>query len=188
MSIQSPVFAVGSVIKDVLKKNWKLWLVLQDMRKAYDLVGWHHLEASLKHIKMCDKFIKFFGSIHTDRINRVMTDFGFSDGYVVHDNLNQEEFVAKTGKIENVGRLTSFFAAGAFVDDTIWVGDCQTSTQYALNIASEAHHYLGIFLSTDGLSKSSLAKAHSDIQFFVNVVLKKAVTDKQFSYLVLAVL
>ncbi|KAG9296172.1 hypothetical protein G9A89_014764 [Geosiphon pyriformis] len=52
----------------------------------------------------------------------------------------------------------------------------------------KAHRYLGIFLSTEELSKLSLAKAYSDIHFFVNRVLRKAITDKQFSYLVLAIL
>ncbi|KAG9292018.1 hypothetical protein G9A89_017917 [Geosiphon pyriformis] len=196
MSTQFLVFAVDLMIEDALEKNQKLW-------PAYDSIGWHHLEASLRHIKMRDKFIKFFGGIYTDRINRVMTDFGLSDGYVVHDGLDQREFMAKTGRIENVGGLISFFVAGAFVDNTIWVGDCQAFMQYALNIATslsisgqpisivkkgKTHRYLEIFLSTNELSKPSLAKAHSDVQFFVNVVLRKAVTDKQFSYLVSAVL
>ncbi|KAG9304587.1 hypothetical protein G9A89_020151 [Geosiphon pyriformis] len=166
-STQSPVFAVGSVVKDALEKNRELWLVLQDMHKAYDSVGWHYLRANLCCIKMCERFIGFFGGIHTDRVNRVMTDFGFSGGYRVHDGLDQSKvfssllwkifydpflceikrhkhlcgycvdtkFMAKTGRIENSGGMTSFFAAGTFVDNTIWIGDCQASMQYALNIA-----------------------------------------------------
>ncbi|KAG9286816.1 hypothetical protein G9A89_012366 [Geosiphon pyriformis] len=53
---------------------------------------------------------------------------------------------------------------------------------------SESYHYLGIFLSTESLSKLSLAKAHADVRFFSNVVLRKAITEKQFLYLVSAVL
>ncbi|KAG9295677.1 hypothetical protein G9A89_002995 [Geosiphon pyriformis] len=53
---------------------------------------------------------------------------------------------------------------------------------------SEAHHYLSIFLFTEGLSKSSVIKAHADVCFFVNIMLRKAITDKQFLYLVSAVL
>ncbi|KAG9300292.1 hypothetical protein G9A89_011365 [Geosiphon pyriformis] len=52
----------------------------------------------------------------------------------------------------------------------------------------EPHRYLGIFLSSEGLSTPSLAKACSNVRFFVNFVLKKAISDKQFTYLVSAVL
>ncbi|KAG9297258.1 hypothetical protein G9A89_001527 [Geosiphon pyriformis] len=52
----------------------------------------------------------------------------------------------------------------------------------------KSHQYLEIFLSIEGLLKSSLARAHLDVQFFTNFMLKKTVSDKQFSYLVLAVL
>ncbi|KAG9304767.1 hypothetical protein G9A89_016797 [Geosiphon pyriformis] len=126
--------------------------------------------------------------------------------------------------------LTSFLAAGAFVDNTIWVGSSQAATQHILNVASkffhlnnisinndktvtipincqvtapyltisgmpifiakkgEPHRYLGIFLSSDGLSKPSLVKAHLDVRFFVNLILKKVISDKQFAYLVSLVL
>ncbi|KAG9307744.1 hypothetical protein G9A89_023309 [Geosiphon pyriformis] len=243
---QSPIFAVSSVVEDALEKNRELWLVLQDMKKAYDSVGWEHLKRSLIRIKMC---------------GRIMTDFGLTNGYQVHDGFNQEEvflpllwhifynsllcevkrqeefcgyrlnshFIVKTGHVELQAGFSSFFAVGAFVDDTIWVSSSQAATQHILNIASEffrindisinndktvaisinyrvvspfltisgalifiakkgePYQYLGIFLSTGGLSKSSLAKVHLDVWFFTNLVLKKAIFDKQFSYLVSAV-
>ncbi|KAG9306514.1 hypothetical protein G9A89_004711 [Geosiphon pyriformis] len=217
---QLPIFAIGSVVKDALEKNQELWLVL------------------------------------------VMTDFGLTNSYCVHDGLDQEKvflpllwsifydlllceirrqksvcsyhlishFVSKTGHVESQSKLTLFLTAGAFVDDTIWVGSSQVATQYILNIASEffrfndilinndktvaisincrivnpvltiiglpifiakkrePHHYLDIFLSSEGLSRPSLAKAHSDIRFFVNLILKKTISDKQFAYLVSSVL
>ncbi|KAG9289431.1 hypothetical protein G9A89_007992 [Geosiphon pyriformis] len=136
---------IGLVVEDMLKKGQKFWLVLQDMHKAYDLVGWHHLKTSLKQIKMCDRFIKFFSSIHDDRINRVMTNFGFLEGYRVHNSLDQK----KTGKIKNSNGLSLFFVAGAFVDDTIWVSNCQTLTQYALNIASKFFSINNISINND---------------------------------------
>ncbi|KAG9292117.1 hypothetical protein G9A89_005261 [Geosiphon pyriformis] len=184
-----------------------------------------------------------------------MTDFGLTGRYRVWDSLDQDErifydsllckvkrhehlcgyqidtkFVARTGRIETSGRMFSFFAIGVFVDDTIWVNDCQMLMQYALNIVSEffainnisinnkktvtilinqsvrvaflsisgqpiliakkgeTHRYLGIFLSIEELFKLSVVKAHSNMHFFVNVVLRKVITDKQFSYLVAAVL
>ncbi|KAG9305749.1 hypothetical protein G9A89_005147 [Geosiphon pyriformis] len=136
----------------------------------------------------------------------------------------------ETSRIESGGGMMFCLAAGAFVDDTIWVENCQVSIQYALDIVSKffvindisinsektvailinqgvrvaslnicgqpisiakegkAHYYLEIFLFIEGLSKSSIAKAHSDVCIFINVLLKKAVVNKQFLYLVLAVL
>ncbi|KAG9285890.1 hypothetical protein G9A89_013315 [Geosiphon pyriformis] len=230
---QSPIFAVGSVVEDALEKNRELWLVLQNMKKAYDSVGWGHLKKSLIRIKMCSRFIQFF----------VITDFGLTDGYQVHDGLDQGEvfspllwhifydsLLCEVKRQEEFSGFSSFFVASAFVDNTIWIGSSQAATQHILNVASEffrindisinndkmvailinckvvspfltisgspisiakkekPHQYLGIFLSMDGLSKPSLAKAHLDVRFFTNLVLKKAISDKQFLYLVSAVL
>ncbi|KAG9300360.1 hypothetical protein G9A89_009984 [Geosiphon pyriformis] len=41
--IQSPIFAIGSVIEDALEKNQEQWLVLQNRYKAYNSVGWKYL-------------------------------------------------------------------------------------------------------------------------------------------------
>ncbi|KAG9292121.1 hypothetical protein G9A89_005265 [Geosiphon pyriformis] len=226
ITTQSPIFAIGLVVEDALKKNRELWLVLQDI---------------LIRIKMYSKFIHFFGNIYNNCTNWVMTNFGLIDGYYVHDSLDQGEksvcgyrlnsyFISKNGCAKSWAGHSFFFAAGAFVDDTIWVGSSQNATQHILNIASkffqinnisinndktvaipinsrvsnssfsisgllisvakkgESYQYLGIFLSTEGLFKSSLVRVYSDVCFFINLVLKKAVSDKQFLYLVLAVL
>ncbi|KAG9304117.1 hypothetical protein G9A89_006027 [Geosiphon pyriformis] len=138
-----------------------------------------------------------------------MTDFGLSDEYRVLDGLDQGEF----GRIETSGSMTSFFATGAFVDNTIWVGNGQASTQHILNVASEFFFINDIninnkktvaipinkrvevpVLSINNQAiaianpSPSLTKANSDVKFFSNMVLQKAVSNKQFSYLVLAVL
>ncbi|KAG9286743.1 hypothetical protein G9A89_012293 [Geosiphon pyriformis] len=78
-----------SVVENALEKNCKLWLVLQDIRKTYNLVDWKHLKKSLVRIKMCSKFIKFFGSIHNGHLNRVITNFGLTNSYSVYDGLDQ---------------------------------------------------------------------------------------------------
>ncbi|KAG9301946.1 hypothetical protein G9A89_020990 [Geosiphon pyriformis] len=238
------------------------WKEAWDMWKAYDSVGWEHLKNNLVRIKMCSRFIHFFGNIYNNRTNQVMIDFGLMNGYHVHDGLDQGEvfspllwqifydpllceikcqesvcryrlnshFISKNGRAKSCAGHSSFFVAGTFVDDMIWVDSSQSATQHIFNIASkffqindisinndktvvifinsrisnssltisglpisiakkgEFYKYLGIFLSTEGLSKPSLARAHSDVCFFTNLVLKKAVSDKQFLYLVLTVL
>ncbi|KAG9294403.1 hypothetical protein G9A89_001908 [Geosiphon pyriformis] len=248
---QTPIFAISLVMEDALEKNRELWLVLQNMRKAYDSVGWEHLERCLVKIKMCGKFIFFFGNIHRNRTNQIITDFGLTDDYSVHDGLNQGEvfspllwcifydpllykvkhqesvcrykfnfhFISRSGHAESQAGFSTFFAAEAFattqhilnvVSEFFRINDISINNDKTVAIPINArisnlslfisgspisvtkkgkfHWYLGIFLSTDGLSKPSLAKAHSDVRFFSNLVLKKAVSDKQFLYLVLTVL
>ncbi|KAG9305272.1 hypothetical protein G9A89_003356 [Geosiphon pyriformis] len=183
-------------------------------------IGCEHLKKGLVRIKMCSK---------------VMTDFGLTDSYCVHNSLDQGEMFFSLlwcifyDPLLCEARLFSFFAASAFINNTIWVGSSQRATQHILDIASEffwindisinndktvaipinskisnsslfisglsisitkkgeSYQYLGIFLLTEGLSKPSLAKAHLNVCFFTNLVLRKAVSDKQFLYLVLAV-
>ncbi|KAG9291939.1 hypothetical protein G9A89_004877 [Geosiphon pyriformis] len=209
-STQVLVFAVGSVV--------------------YDSVDWYHLKTSLWHIKMCGRFIKFFGSIYEDRINRIMTNFGLSNDYRIHDGLDQSEvfslflwrifydlllcevkrhlygyrintkFVAKLGRIESGNIASNFFSINDIsinskktvaipINQGVKVASLDINRQ-PISIAKrgKAHRYLGIFLLTEDLSRPSLAKAHLDVHFFANIVLRKAITDKQFSYLVLAVL
>ncbi|KAG9292128.1 hypothetical protein G9A89_005272 [Geosiphon pyriformis] len=52
----------------------------------------------------------------------------------------------------------------------------------------KSYKYLSIYLLSKGLFLPSLAKAYSNVKFFVNSVLRKTILDKQFLYLVLAVL
>ncbi|KAG9283982.1 hypothetical protein G9A89_005489 [Geosiphon pyriformis] len=187
-SIQSLVFTIGSV-ENALEKDWELWLVFQNIHKTYDSVG----------------FIRFFGGIHSNRINRVMTDFSLTGRYRVWNGLDQGERIFYDSLLRKVKRhkhLCGYQIDTKFVART--VSNYQTSMQYALNIASKffaindisinnkktskAHRYLGIFLSTEGLFKSSVIKVHSDVCFFVNVMLRKVIINKQFFYLVVTVL
>ncbi|KAG9295455.1 hypothetical protein G9A89_013484 [Geosiphon pyriformis] len=209
-----------SVVEDALEKNRELWLVLQDMHKAYDLVGWEHLRRSLREV-----FSPLFWHIFYDsllcEVKRQDSVYGY--------RLNSH-FISRTGQMDPQAGLSSFLAAGAFVNDIIWVGNSQAATQCILDIASEffrfndisvnndktvaisincrmldpyltisgtpifiakrgeSHRYLGIFLFSEGLSKPSLAKAQTDVRFFVNLVLRKTISNKQCAYLVFAVL
>ncbi|KAG9293517.1 hypothetical protein G9A89_005520 [Geosiphon pyriformis] len=159
---------------------------------TYDLVSWEHFEKSLVRIKM------------------VMTDFGLTSDYhsVCEYRLNFY-FVSKSGHAESQAGLSSFFVAGVFVNDTIWIGSNQSATQHILNIASDFfqindilinndktvaisinNRYLGIFLLTKGLLKPNLAKTNSDVCFFINLVLRKMVSVSyrmQFSFVLVSV-
>ncbi|KAG9285141.1 hypothetical protein G9A89_000642 [Geosiphon pyriformis] len=155
-STQSLIFAIGLAIKDALEKNRELWLMLQDMCKAYDSVGWYHLYASLHHIKILKR----------------------------HEHLCEyridSKFVAKSGKIEYILNIASKF----FVINDILINNNKTVAisinqrvknalllidRLPILIAKKGklYQYLSIFLSTKGLSKSSLAQAYKNFSFVI---------------------
>ncbi|KAG9297198.1 hypothetical protein G9A89_019479 [Geosiphon pyriformis] len=145
--MQSPIFAIGSVVENALEKGRELW---------------------------------------------VMTDFGLMDGYRAHDSLNQKEMFSPLlwhifydSLLCEVKRQTVAILINCKVaDSSLLISESPIS----IVKKGELYYYLEIYLSTEGLSKLSLAKAYSDVWFFANLVFKKAVSNKQFLYLVLAVL
>ncbi|KAG9285955.1 hypothetical protein G9A89_002375 [Geosiphon pyriformis] len=174
---QSPIFAIGLVIKDALEKNWELWLVLQNMWKTYDL--------SLVRIKMC-----MFDELDQSKVFSSLLWHIFYDPLLCEIK-HQESMCGYRLNFYFAG-LSTFLAAGVFVDDTIWIGSSQAATQHIFNVAinskvsvpslfisgspisvahrGEPHQYLGIFLSTEGLSRPSLAKAHLDISVLYPII------------------
>ncbi|KAG9296722.1 hypothetical protein G9A89_001354 [Geosiphon pyriformis] len=177
---QSLIFVVGLVIEDALEKNQKFWLVLQNMQKVYDLVGWKHLEKAWSRSKCVAGFSTFLAA-----------------GVFVNDTFWVDSSQAVTQHILNIA--SEFFQVNNISinnDKTVAISINSKVGVPSLFISGlpisivrrgESHQYFGIFLSTEGLLRPSLTKAHLDIHFFTNLVLRKAVLDKQFLYLVSAV-
>ncbi|KAG9303919.1 hypothetical protein G9A89_005829 [Geosiphon pyriformis] len=124
---QSPIFAIGSVVKNALEKNRELWLVLQDMRKTYNLVGWKHFRKSLVRIKMCDN------QAATQHILDVASEFfRFNNIFINNDKTVAVPINCQvTNSQLDISGLSIFIAK-----------------------KGESHRYLGIFLLTESLSKS----------------------------------
>ncbi|KAG9284984.1 hypothetical protein G9A89_009794 [Geosiphon pyriformis] len=180
---QSLIFVIGLVIKN-----------------AYNSVRWEHLRNSLFRIKMCNKFIRFFGNIHNGCVNRVITDFGLTNRYQVHNSLDQKKIGSSQAAIQHIFNVVNkFFRINdIFINNNktvVILINCRITcpklsiSDLSIFIAKkeESYHYLEIFLLTKSLLKPSLAKANSNVKFFTNLVLRKTIFDKQFSYLVLAV-
>ncbi|KAG9305150.1 hypothetical protein G9A89_010658 [Geosiphon pyriformis] len=113
---QSPVFAVGSVVENAIKKNREVWLVLQDMWKTYDLASTQYV------LNIASEFF-------------VINDISINSKKMVAIPINQGVKVA----------LLSICGQPILIAKK-----------------SESHCYLGIFLSTEELSK---LKSFEQVQF-----------------------
>ncbi|KAG9300332.1 hypothetical protein G9A89_011405 [Geosiphon pyriformis] len=182
---QSHIFAIGSVVEDALEKNQELWLVLQNMQKAYNLIRWKHLEKSLVRIKMCGKFIRFFGSIYRDCTNQIMTDFELINGYHHQENMYKyrlnSHFIIKNGHVKSRAGFSFFLAAGAFVDNTIWIDSSQNATQHILNIVSEFFQINDISINNDKIV-AILINNRIDKSFLYISKMPISISKKEESY------
>ncbi|KAG9305670.1 hypothetical protein G9A89_022592 [Geosiphon pyriformis] len=154
----------------------------------------------LDHLILDDELIlkpKEVKSAIKKRVVPVSLPVHWSNQYAPLDHVSDDAF----SKIMNMIELDEFLlvvkelsngkAAGiSGIPNKLWKhGDVQvlSSLLNILNVCLNCHSYQ-LRSQEDGLSNSSLAKAYSDIKFFLNVVLRKTITEKQFLYLVSAVL
>ena len=52
-----PIHILNNIMEDAWENNKELWILLQDMSKAYNCVNRKHLWMAIRHIKLLEKFI-----------------------------------------------------------------------------------------------------------------------------------
>ncbi|KAG9301975.1 hypothetical protein G9A89_021019 [Geosiphon pyriformis] len=172
-SMQTPIFAVGLMVEDALEK----------VKRQESVCGYW----------IDTKFVAKTGRIsNISEMTSFFTVRAFVDNTIwVGSNQAALQFILDIASnfylINNISINN---------DKTIAIPINQRVKDVVLKISGSLisiakhgvpHRYLGIFLSTSHLSKPSLAKVQSDIKFFSNMVLQKAIFNKQFLYLVSAV-
>ncbi|KAG9300881.1 hypothetical protein G9A89_015337 [Geosiphon pyriformis] len=149
ITTQSPIF--GSVVEDALEKNYELWLVLQDICKAYDSVSW-------------TSRIEDQGSLTLFLAASAFVD----DTIWVSSSQAATQYILDT--------VSEFFRVNNISinnEKTVAISINQRVSNTSLSISDllisiarrkESYWYLGIYLLSEGLSKPSLAKVHMDIR------------------------
>ncbi|KAG9291303.1 hypothetical protein G9A89_021805 [Geosiphon pyriformis] len=152
---------------------------------------------------------KILSKILLDRISLACSTFDVLHGnnfLVLKDTTTQSPIFAVGSVVEDVlekncqvdphARLTLFLTAGAFIDDTIWVGSSQTATQHILNIASEFFRFNDISVNNDKTVAIPINCRVLDPRLTISgapiSIARKGefhhYLDKQYAYLVSAVL
>ncbi|KAG9306908.1 hypothetical protein G9A89_000776 [Geosiphon pyriformis] len=135
-SIQSPIFAIGSV------------LVLQDMCKVYDLVDWHHLviiDFGLSNgyriqnrLDQGEVFSPLLWRIFYDSLLCEVKRHKLLCGYRINSR-----FMAKFGKIKTSGGKIFFLAAGAF--NIMVRKSLRAKASLPCDFPSEVLHHLSLY-------------------------------------------
>src|SRR5947209_10545107 len=87
-----PINILTNIIEDArVSQTQETWLVLQDMHKAYDSVGWYALLKSLRRIKMSEKYINLLRNLYTTRWSSIITSHGLTKPHHIEAGLDQGE-------------------------------------------------------------------------------------------------
>ena len=85
---------MNNILEDARQKNNELWVLFQDMRKAFDSVGLDMLRKSLERIKLPKNSTSFILSLFEKRKIKVITNYGLTSEFEAKDGLDQGEVIS----------------------------------------------------------------------------------------------
>ena len=92
-STSVPIHVLNNIIEEAREQKKELWILLQDMKKAFDSVSLDMLELTLKRIKIPANIRNFILDLYKDRKIEVVTAFGNSKEFTAEDRIDQEEVI-----------------------------------------------------------------------------------------------
>src|SRR3954469_24548947 len=161
-----PIRIINEILQDAKEKNNEIWILFQDLSKAYDRVNIFMLKKALQRLKIPHSFITFITNIFTNRTNSIFTEVGITDPYDVIIGIDQGEVISPLlwciyydpllKEIESRGlgyRLSHTYrqnlydptlttvekcnTASAYMDDTTWLSEKQENLETILEIADD---------------------------------------------------
>ncbi|GBC31212.2 RNA-directed DNA polymerase from mobile element jockey-like [Rhizophagus irregularis DAOM 181602=DAOM 197198] len=93
-SCRDPIVLLESIIHDAHVNKSPLWILSQDISKAFDSVDLKMLRFALERIKLPASATKFILSLFMKRSNRVFTAHGTTPPYRVHIGIDQGEVIS----------------------------------------------------------------------------------------------
>ena len=89
-----PIHILNNIMEDAWENNKELWILLQDMSKAYDRINRKHQWMAICRIKLPEKFINIIENSLKNRLNRVITDVGLTQKYRMENGIDQGEIMS----------------------------------------------------------------------------------------------
>jgi len=89
-----PIHILNNIMEEAREKSKEVWILLQDMSKAYDLVNRENLWKAMRRIKLPDQFIKIIENSLKFRTNQVITDVGLTNEYDMNNGIDQGEIMS----------------------------------------------------------------------------------------------
>src|SRR5215213_7458989 len=89
-----PIRIINEILQDAQEKNNEIWVLFQDLSKAYDRVNIYMLEQALLRLKLPLQFINLIKNLFSNRRNQIFTEQGLTDPYDVLIGIDQGEVIS----------------------------------------------------------------------------------------------
>ena len=83
-----PIHILNNIMEEAREKSKEVWILLQDMSKAYNLVNRENLWKAMRRIKIPDQFIKIIENSLKFQTNQVITDVGLTNEYDMNNGID----------------------------------------------------------------------------------------------------
>lgn len=93
-STEPPIKIINMLLEDAIENNKEIWILLQDLSKAYDRVDLSYLRFALNRIKVPKLATDLIINLFTSRKNAVFTAQGTTDLYDVKIGIDQGEVIS----------------------------------------------------------------------------------------------
>jgi hypothetical protein len=93
-STSSPIHTINNLLEDAKQKNRETWVLLQDIKKAFDSVSMESIKLALTRIKAPENLISFILEIFNGRQAQVITKYGLTKGFQAEDGIDQGEVIS----------------------------------------------------------------------------------------------
>src|SRR5215216_1082484 len=165
-STEKPIKIINMLLEDANENKKELWILLQDLSKAYDRVDLKFLRLALQRIKIPVKCVDLIINLFTNRKNAIFTADGLTDYYDIKIGIDQGEVISPllwciyldpllcevdtlnkgyeishtwTNNIisNTTTTLSESISSLAFMDDTNWIANSQQNLEDILVIADD---------------------------------------------------
>ncbi|GBB98305.1 hypothetical protein RclHR1_31980001, partial [Rhizophagus clarus] len=93
-STVSPIRLINNLIEDAKENSKELWIVLQDISKAFDSISLNFLDLALKRIGLPSYVVNCIVNLFKSRTVQVATAFGPSPSFQAEDGIDQGDSVS----------------------------------------------------------------------------------------------
>jgi hypothetical protein len=177
-STQDPIKILNMIMEEALENKKEIWLLFQDLSKAYDRVDLQYLKLALNRIKVPMAFSTLITNLFINRKNAVFTNVGLTEQYDIKIGIDQGEVISpllwviyydpllceiqkqKLGyimkhtikpDIYNYDNYTieQEIPTIAFMDDTTWIAPNKNNMEEILSIADEFYTMTNTAINKD---------------------------------------